>query len=251
MLAGSIDEMKEAFRLIYDRYLASGFQEPDPSLMRIGFHNLLPTSNLIIVKRNGKVAGTLTIIGEFNGKLPIDALFGEEIDKIRGKDSMICELSGLATDAVLSRRESSDILLSLFKSTFILGHDILGCTDFCMMINPHHSAYYKKDFNCENIGKVKHCEKVNGAPAVPLRLNTITGEEVFQKNNPQLYRYFTVNDRRNIIERLSHELHNQRKLYSTEFISSLVRSKSNLLKTLTEEEKNILCCYYSELREVV
>ena len=49
--------------------------------MRIGFYNLLPSSYQVIVKRNGKVCGTLTLVRETDGRLPIDELFSKEIGK--------------------------------------------------------------------------------------------------------------------------------------------------------------------------
>ncbi len=247
-LPDSIDEMKEAFRLLYDTFLSSGFQKPDPSLMKISFHNLLPISFLIIVKKNGKVCGTLTVIQESDDRLPINEIFNNEIGRIRKEDSFICELSGLAVDTSLTNSESRTVLLSLFRKAFILGNDLLGCTDFCMMVNPRHCDYYQKEFNYEKIGQIRRYEKVNGAPAIPMRLNLIEGAELFKKSNPHLYKYFFVDDHQMIKERSFHEMCNQKKLYDIKYINSLVESKKDLLTNLTEEECEILCCYYPELR---
>ncbi|MCK5116165.1 MAG: hypothetical protein KAR44_06165 [Candidatus Aegiribacteria sp.] len=247
-LPDSIDEMKEAFRLIYDSYLASGYQKKDPSSMRISFSNLLPTSSLITVKKNGEVCGTLTIILESDSRLPINELFNHEINKIRRKDSLICELSGLAVDESLRIDQSRTVLLSLFRKAFILGHDFMGCTDFCMMINPHHCDYYQKEFNFEKIGQIRHYDKVNGAPAVPLRLNLAKGAELFKISNPRLYQYFFISDRQMIKELSYHELSEHRKLYNVKYINSLIRSKEDLLTDLTEKEIRILYGYYPELR---
>ena len=248
ILPENIDEIKDAFKLIYDTYLSSGFQKPDPFSMRISFHNLLPTSFLIIVKKNGKVCGTLTIIQESDDRLPINELFNNEIGKIRKKDSLICELSGLAVDTSLKNSESREVLLSLFRKAFILGHDLLGCTDFCMMINPHHCDYYQKEFNFEKIGQIRKYDKVNGAPAVPLRLNLVKGAELFKISNPRLYQYFFVDDHQMIKERSFHELYNQKKLFDIKYINNLIKSKKDLLTNLTEEESEILYSYYPELR---
>ncbi len=248
VLPNRIDEIKEAFKLIYTTYLSSDLQKPDPSLMKISFHNLLPTSFLIIVKKNGKVCGTLTIIQESEDRLPINELFNNEIGRIRRKDSLLCELSGLAVDDSLTNGESRTVLLSLFRKAFILGHDLLGCTDLCMMINPRHCNYYQKEFNYEKIGQIRRYGKVNGAPAVPMRLNLEMGAELFRISNPRLYKYFFIDDHQMIKERSFHELHNQKKLFNMEYINSLVESKKDLLTNLTEEEIEILCRYYPELR---
>ncbi len=247
-LPESIDEMKEAFRLIYDTYISSGFQKPDPSSMRISFHNLLPTSSLITVRKNGNVCGTLTIIQESDDRLPINELFNSEISKIRKKDSLICELCSLAVDTSITRGESRVVLLSLFRKAFILSHHLLGCTDLCMMINPHHCDYYQKEFNFEKIGQVRHYIKVNDAPAVPMRLDLIKGAELFKKSNPRLYQYFFIDDHQMIKERSFHELYNYKKIYNVKYINDLVESQKDLLTNLTEEEIRILHSFYPELR---
>ena len=46
-LPDTIDEIKEAFRLLYDTYISSGLQNPDPSSMKISFHNLRILSYLL------------------------------------------------------------------------------------------------------------------------------------------------------------------------------------------------------------
>lgn len=248
ILTGNIDEMKEVFSLVYRTYLQYGLQQADPSSMRIGFHNLLPSSYSLIVKKDGKVCSTLTLVRETNGKLPVDELFSEEIGRIRKADSLICELSGLAVDEILSNGERLKILLSLFRKAFILGYDILGCTDFCMMINPRHSAYYRKKFYFERIGNVIPFGKVNGAPAVPLRLNLVTGMRLLRENDPQLYQYFYGITRRSIKKRTMHELNDRRNLYGIEYINGLSRIKPNLLENLTTDEKQILLKYYPKLK---
>ncbi len=248
MFPDTIDDMKEVFHLIYDNYLVSGLQRIDPSLLRIRYHNLLPVSYPMVVKRKGRVSGTLTVIRENCSGLPIEKLFGDEIGRIRTEKSLICELSGLALDASMSPVESRDIMMSLFKHAFILSHDILGCTDYCMMINPHHSKYYQKEFGFNRIGEVKRCDSVNGAPAVPMHLCLETSAEEIQKRNPVLFEYFYVSDRRQIKERILSELPKQGKLYCTDYITNLSKSGNSLFDNLSAEMKDILSSYYPEMR---
>jgi len=247
MFPDSIDDMKEVFQLIYSRYISSGIQNSEPSLMRICFHNLLPLSYTIIVKRNGSISGTLTVIRDSAAGLPVENLFGEEISKIRREKSLICELSGLAVDASISSSERRGVLLSLFRYAFILSYDILGCTDFCMIANPHHSDYYQKKLYFVRIGHVKHCDSVNGAPGVLLHINLETAEGKFQKGDPALYQYFSIRNRRQTRERIQSELYNREKLYCMDYITNLNRSGNSLFDNLTAEKKDILSNYYPEM----
>lgn len=247
-IASNMDEMKDAFSLVYKTYMQSGLQQSNSSSMRIGFHDILPSSYLLIVKIDGKVCGTLTLVRDTNGKLPIDELFGKEIARIRETGSLICELSALAVDADLSNGERWGILLSLFRKAFILGQDLLGCTDLCMMIHPRHCTYYQRKFYFETIGDAKPFEKVNGAPAIPMRLNLITGRELVRKNNPQMYQYFYGSDHRIIKEQTMHELNDRRNLQGIEFINGLSGIKPNLLEGMAAHEKQTLLSYYPEMR---
>jgi hypothetical protein len=44
-------------------------------------------------------------------------------------------------------------------------------SDLCIAVNPRHSAFYRKAFHFQDIGGLKQYRKVNGAPAVALRLD--------------------------------------------------------------------------------
>ena len=234
--------------MVYRTYLQSGLQKTDRSLMRIGFSNLLPSSYLVIIKRNGKVCGTLTLVRETDGRLPIDELFSKEICKIRDTGSTICEFSALAVDTTLSNEHRIEILMSLFRKAFILGSELLGCTDLCIMIHPRHSTYYQRKFFFERIGKLLPLEKVNGAPAVPLRLNLKTCREQIRENDPEMYWYFYESDHRIIKERTVCELNHRRSLYDIGLVNHFRKIKPNLLENLTREEKRILEGYYPGLK---
>ncbi len=248
ILTCRIDEMEDAFSLVYRTYMKSGLQKTDRSSMRIGFYNILPSSYLVIVKRNGKVCGTLTLVRETDGRLPIDELFSKEIGRIRETGSTICEFSALAVDTTLPNEHRLGILMSLFRKAFILGSDLLGCTDLCMMIHPRHSTYYRRKFYFESIGKLLPLEKVNGAPAVPLRLNLKTVREQVRENDQQMYRYFYESDHRIIKERTVRELNDRRTLYDTGLVNHFRKIKPNLLENLTTDEKRILVGYYPGLK---
>lgn len=234
--------------MVYRTYLQSGLQKTDRSSMRIGLSNLLPSSYQVIVKRNGKVCGTLTLVRETDGRLPIDELFSKEIGKIRETGSTICEFSALAVDTTLSNEHRIEILMSLFRKAFILGSDVLGCTDLCIMIHPRHSTYYQRKFFFESIGKLLPLEKVNGAPAVPLRLNLKTAREQIRENDSQMYQYFYESDHRIIKERTVRELNDRRALYDIGLVNHFRKIKPNLLENLTTDEKRILEGYYPGLK---
>ncbi|MCD4701633.1 MAG: hypothetical protein K8S24_07230, partial [Candidatus Aegiribacteria sp.] len=60
--------------------------------------------------------------------------------------------------------------------------------------------------------------------------------------------YFFIDDHQIIKERSFHELNNQKKIFNAKYISSLIKSKKDLLTNQTEEEREILYSFYPELR---
>ena len=248
ILACKIDEMKDAFGLVYRTYLESGLQKIDKSSMRMDISNLLPSSYLVIVQRNGKICGTLTLVNETEGRLPIEELYSEEIGRIRETGSIICEFSALAVDTTLSNEYRVGILMSLFRKALILGNDLLKCTDLCIMIHPRHTAYYQRKFYFEKIGKLLPLEKVNGALAVPLRLNLKIARKKIHENDLQMYQYFYETDHQIIKEQTVRELNDRRTLYDIELVNHFRKIKPNLLENLTTEKKRMLVDYYPELK---
>lgn len=245
-LVENVWELEEAFRLVYHKYSDAGFQDHDPSMMRINLYNLLPTSHMLVHREENKINGTLSLIRECHGKLPMNELFEDDLEPLRQKDLIICELSGLAIDSP-SFLKSKSILLSLFQSAFILGHFLLDCTDFCMMVNPDHCKYYEDEFKFNRIGKVKEYSKVNGALAVPLHLDLTVAIATVQKKAPRLFHTFLGDHILSIEQQLKSELLHQKKLFTDQTVDRLLQKKSDLLENLTIDEKKLLYRYYPAL----
>ncbi len=239
-------EIKEALHLVYQKYNAAGFQKKNRAKMRINFHNLLPNSHTLIHKNNGVIEGTLTLVQEYYGTLPSSELFATEIQQMHQKKSLICELSGFAMNTS-SFKTSKRTLFSLFKSAFILGFDLLGCTDFCMMINPSHYNFYKNEMQFKTIGEVKHYKKVNGAPAILLKLNLTTCKELFLEKKPQLHNYFFIDNREKVKNQLRPQLRHHKTLYADGLAQHLLETENFILANLTAHEKEILHQYYPSL----
>jgi hypothetical protein len=63
------------------------------------------------------------------------------------------------------------ILLRLIRMVVLHAIQVLHLSDVCIAINPRHAAFYRKAFYFCDIGGLKQYGKVNGAPAVALRLD--------------------------------------------------------------------------------
>ncbi len=246
-LASNLEELESAFRLLYNCYLSAGLQEENEEELRIGFHNLLPVSYTILARRQGRTLGTLTLIRGNSVPLPIETLFGAEIDEVRSMNSCFCELSGLAVDNNLKGRDRNALLLSLFRTAFVLGRDFLGCTDFCMMVHPDHAGYYQRIFSYKKIGEVGSSKAVKGAPAIPLWLDLNTCRSLLEERSMRMYGYFFGEDIPAVRAGILSQLEKRLGLYDAALVRSIGEMQQNLLRNLSLSERETLQLHYPGL----
>lgn len=164
--AQSADELKQAFRLVHDEYLKVDYiKKPDPSGMYFGMHNLLPDTATLVIKSDNKVVATLTQVPDTteNG-LPMDRIYGPELNRLRRQGRNIAELCALVTSKQLRWKN-----LYMQMSRTMYRHALCnGIDDFCIMVNPKHVSFYKMIFLFEEMGPEKYYPNL-GVPAVALR----------------------------------------------------------------------------------
>ena len=155
------------------------------------------------------LVGTVTLSIDSPAGLLADEVFKDEIDKIRGKDRKLCELTKLAFDA---ETKSAFAFASLFHICFIYARRLHRCTDAFIEINPRHRRYYERMLGFQQQGQLRTNTRVD-APAYLLRLDLDHMEEQIRKHggtsdDPQaaksLYPYFfSPREEEGITQRLS------------------------------------------------
>jgi hypothetical protein len=108
--------------------------------------------------------GTVTLGFDGKQKLAADALYSNELDRLRRQDRRILEVTRLAVDA---GRASKDVLHALFQLVYAIGCKVNQATDVVIEINPRHASYYKRVLGFRQIGDTRICHRV-AAPAVLL-----------------------------------------------------------------------------------
>jgi len=100
--------------------------------------------------------------------LPCDAIYPEEVMALRRQGRKVVEVTRLA---IASPHQASKLLLlRLFNFIYIYARKVRGFDDFLIEVNPRHVAYYNRLLKFETCGPERPCPRVNGAPAVLLRL---------------------------------------------------------------------------------
>jgi hypothetical protein len=178
LLVANTPELRErAFRLGARIYKQMGYiPESGPELLASHFDARPDTFVLLAADEQGRDAATLTLVfdSEEDG-LPLDDIYQEEADVLRARGRRVAELVRFAVDD--SVRGNREVLIHIFNFCYVFARLVMNYTDFAVTVNPRHAAYYRKLLGFEIMGEERVCPKVQGAPAVLLRVSFEYGAE--------------------------------------------------------------------------
>lgn len=167
-ISETLDEYRQSFNIVYKEYDNVGYiKNPHEFKLHYGVHSLLPTTCVFVFKQYLDVISTLTQVedSELFG-LPMDALYKDEIDKLRAQGRKVAEICSLATPA---EGRWNNLLMFLGKAYFHYATQA-GINDILIMVNPKHVSFYKAIFMFDDFAEERFYEPVD-APAVALRIN--------------------------------------------------------------------------------
>lgn len=169
-MAGDTDAFDGAFRLVHDQYVWRGYMAPHQSGWRLSLHNALPSTKVFVAKAGARLIGTLTLIQDSPIGLPMEEIYQEELKGLRDQGRHMAEVSALAIDPTL-RASGVAILMRLVRMLVLYAAEFGRLDDLCIAVNPRHVEFYRKFLHFRPFGQLKHYRKVNGAPAIALRLD--------------------------------------------------------------------------------
>lgn len=199
-IADQKEELESACRLVHDKYIRKGYMTPTESGLRLSLRNALPETTTFIGKKDQLVAFTLTLFQDSEMGLPMDAIYKEELDRLRCQGRKIAEVGSLATHPLIPKSDQT-VLMHGNNLMHTYSRDYLEVDDLVIAINPRHQWFYRFILLFEQIGDLKAYDYVKKAPAVAYRLNLRTAESRYQAayaNEPierDLYRFFYVDKR--------------------------------------------------------
>jgi hypothetical protein len=163
----------------------------------------------LVASDHAAVVGTMTIGFDGPQGLFIDELFRQEVDRLRGDGSVLCEFTKLAMDGAV---RSKPVLASLFHVAFIHAHEFHACDRILIEVNPRHVRFYQRMLGFEVSGPERLNPRVD-ALAVLLSLDLRharaqidqfggKGDEVQAERSLYPY-FFSAAEEAGIIDRLS------------------------------------------------
>jgi hypothetical protein len=220
--------------------------------MRILPQDALPEVSTFLAQQapDWAPAATLTAVPDSPLGLPMDALYRQELDVLRGPGRKPCEIaklvmgeSGVGEDA----KPDVELLLALFRIGYITARYLEGCTDLVITVNPHHEKYYRRLMRFERLGEPRAYGSVRGAVAVPMRLDLLGAEDTYRRTAAlkpaarSFYGYFLDEAQR---PALLAWLRRERRSMSEADLRYFFVERTELLRAMTAEQRMYLQgCY--------
>ncbi|UCH92143.1 MAG: hypothetical protein JSV88_17845 [Candidatus Aminicenantes bacterium] len=249
-VANNLETRLSAYQLVYKSYLKKGLiNKRTQHKLWVSEFNALATTMTLLIKKNKRIIGTITLILDSPIGLPTDSIYKQENDKLRHSKMKLAELSSLALDA--SKNHEALFLMARFLNYAYLialyGLSGKKATDFVISVNPRYENFYKRFFLFEKIGGFRYYGWVNNAPAILLKLDVETIQNHMPlKNAPQgtgpdhsplLYKYFHKKQEE---EEFVHFLKESHKPWSKEEFRYFLKGKADILENTTLDKKQSL-----------
>lgn len=188
--ARRIEDYFSALKLVQDVYIEEGYVNADESSSpyRILENHFFEKTTVFIGKKDKELVFTVSLFPDSPHGLPMDTIYKKELDHLRNQGRMIGEVGCLATHPEF-RDGSQNILMHGNKIMLKYAMEYLKLDDLVITVHPKHALVYKEVLMFDEIGKgeIKPYPKVNGNPAIALRLNlheVETKSRHFYQNNP-------------------------------------------------------------------
>ena len=184
-----------AWRLAYRTYRGKGYATFRESGLWCGPHDVLDGTTTFLIEGAEGDLGTFTVVPDTHELgLPADQLYPDRLAGLRASGRRLGELVSLVNS--VGGRSGQAVLRQMFRYVYLTSRCLDGATDLVITVNPRHRAYYERVLCFECIGEERDYDKVQGAPAVLLRLDYETMieryAEAFAGSAPSrdLYRFF-------------------------------------------------------------
>ncbi|MBN2717279.1 MAG: hypothetical protein JXX14_15605 [Deltaproteobacteria bacterium] len=193
--ATTVDELREAYRLVHDIYVDQKYILPTESKMRVRAFEVSPDTATFITRFNGATVGVFSCIMDSPElRLPTDKVFPDELAQLRDAGAVLCEFSN---QVILPECRSTSATTELMKIMFahIWFHNI---TDAVCAVSPNQIEFFRL-IGFTQIGDVKSYSDVVYDPVVLMQLPDV--QNILGKpKRPGLaleefrYQYFTADN---------------------------------------------------------
>lgn len=168
-VARTLGEVLGAWRLVYRSYLAAGLIQSNEQEIYSCPQAITPNAAVILGTIGPLTVTTLTAIVDKGQGLPIDQVYGAELEGLRKAGHTFMQV-GLFADRRQLLSRCDEALLDLMRMAFYYGFHS-GASDIVVGVSPEHAPFYNRAFSLEYLGTPKSYAMLNHTPVVMLRGN--------------------------------------------------------------------------------
>jgi hypothetical protein len=181
-IASEPDEWEQAFQLVAANYRDCGYETITPKPYRFTPHHALPDTTLFVAKEADRVVATFTLVADNTLLgLPMEALYGAEVDGLRQQGRRLAEVTSLAV-AELGQRDFIQVFTTMIRLMKQF-HVSRGGDSWVITVNPRHRNFYCKVLGYQPLGPCKAYALVGNAPAEAYLLD----RELMRTHAPNAY----------------------------------------------------------------
>jgi hypothetical protein len=194
-LAQTKEELEQAYRLLYQGYVASGSMAPNNSGMRITPYHALPSTSVLIALLDDKVVATLSIFRVSQFGLPVSKVF--DVSSFIEQGQRFAEISSLCVSDEF-KTDQRTLLFGLLKYLYEYSTKFFGIDIKLIVIKPFRRHFYESLLHFQPLEKriVENYAFSNGATVMSEFLNLNTAPEAYKRiynhypEHQNLYKYF-------------------------------------------------------------
>lgn len=202
VLVATTRELREkAFRLVYDVYIREGYD------LRFGresglwctIHHLHPDTTIFLAEKEGRLAGSVTVIPDSRLGLPTDRIFPEPLAGLRKAGRRLSEISSL----VVTEEPGGippELAMHLYRLAHLVSLRMLKSTDIVASVMAHHRDFYSRFLLFDEVSEAPRLSPKTDQQVSYVRLNLETMKERYEQRYARatgrrnLYRWFFQNE---------------------------------------------------------
>jgi ribosomal protein S18 acetylase RimI-like enzyme len=137
--AYTLEDLREAYRLVHQIYLGTGYLRPEPSGLRLRIYETTSETATFVAKKDGRVVGVLSVVGDSPDLgLPSDSAFKAELDELRATGSRLCEVTNQAVEEGYRKSAvSTELMRCAIAHSLKAGYHV-----GVVSVSPSHQGFY-------------------------------------------------------------------------------------------------------------
>ncbi len=250
-LAETKSEMEQAYRLLYQAYVASGSMKPNSTGLRATPYHALPSTSMLIATIDGVVVATVSIFRLSAFGLPISKIY--DINSFFKKGRRVAEISSLCVSDIY-KNDHRTLLFGLLKFLYEYSVSFFGIDVKLIVIKPFRRHFYESMLSFEILEDriVHNYEFSNGATVMAEYLDLTQAPEKYKKiynsypDEKNLFKYFTETKIDNFCfpDRTYYSISDPK--LTPELLHYFFVEKTNTLQNLSQEDFAIVKSQYKE-----